>query len=243
MLLERLRELNKGRRSASREELMNAMLHYFLAAGVDDDELGDLSLERMPKPIGPAEEGPVAIYNSRTKYTALVLNLGSFARNRKRTAPSLYSDIIDYDDSGESVGLLIKSIAHAKARLFLLCEAGELNATELDFLHRRGWETLRNPNGELLVGCRTNGQGSKMTMLAGPTLVGVAHSHLPLTYMIVDIQFGKTLPHGSQGSQPSRDQVPRASLTAPRTRAGMDSIRVCISPELQYRERPGQTST
>ncbi|CAE7840536.1 unnamed protein product, partial [Symbiodinium microadriaticum] len=124
-----------------------------------------------------------------------------------RTAPSLYSDIIDYDDSGESVGLLIKSIAHAKARLFLLCEAGELNATELDFLHRRGWETLRNPNGELLVGCRTNGQGSKMTMLAGPTLVGVAHSHLPLTYMIVDIQFGKTLPHGSQGSQPSRDQV------------------------------------
>ena len=33
---------------------MNAMLHYFLAAGVDDDELGDLSLERMPKPIGPA---------------------------------------------------------------------------------------------------------------------------------------------------------------------------------------------
>ena len=57
MLLERLRELNKGRRSASREELMNAMLHYFLAAGVDDDELGDLSLERMPKPIGPAEEG------------------------------------------------------------------------------------------------------------------------------------------------------------------------------------------
>ena len=40
---------------------MNAMLHYFLAAGVDDDELGDLSLERMPKPIGPAEEGPVPI--------------------------------------------------------------------------------------------------------------------------------------------------------------------------------------
>ena len=30
-LLERLRELNKSRRSASREELMNAMLHYFLA--------------------------------------------------------------------------------------------------------------------------------------------------------------------------------------------------------------------
>ena len=209
MLLQRLRELNQNRRSASREELMNAMLHYFSAVGVDDDELGDLSLERMPRPIGPAEEGPVPIHNSRSKYTALVLNLGSFARNRKRTAPSLFSDIIDYDDSGESVGLLLKSIAHAKAHLFLLCEAAELNDRELDFLHRRGWETKRNPNGELLVGFRTNGQGSTMTMLAGSTLVGVAHSHLPLTYMIVDIKLGKTLPHGSQGSQTMRKHVHR----------------------------------
>ena len=243
MLLERFRELNKGRRSASREELMNAMLHYFLAAGVDDDELGDLSLERMPKPIGPAEEGPVPSYNSRTKYTALVLNLGSFARNRKRAAPSLYSDIIDYDDSGESVGLLIKSIAHAKAHLFLLCEAGELNATVLDFLHRRGWETLRNPNGELLIGCRTNGQGSKMTMLAGPTLVGVAHSHLPLTYMISI----------SSSARPCLTVLRARNLRATRSRGVPDSTAhssrhglyssLCISPELQYRERPGQPST
>ena len=227
-LFERLRELNQNRRSASREELMNAMLHYFLAAGVDDDELGDLSLERMPKPIGPAEEGPVPIYNSRSKYTALVLNLGSFARNRKRSTPSAFSGIIDHDDSGESVGLLLKSIAHAKAHLFLLCEAGDLNEPELKFLHSRGWETQRNPNGELLVGCRTNGQGSSMTMLAGSTLVGVAHNHLPLTYMIVDINQGKTLPHGSQGFSTMRDQIPKESLTAPLKRAGMNSIRVCV---------------
>ena len=207
---------------------MKAMLHYFLAVGVDDDELGDLSLERMPKPIGPAEEGPVPIYNCRSKYTALVLNLGSFARNRKRSTPSVFSEIIDHDDSGESVGLLLKSIAHAKAHLFLLCEAGELNERELEFLHSRGWETQRNPNGELLVGCRTNGQGSSMTMLAGSTLVGVAHSHLPLTYMIVDINQWRTLPHGSQGSGTMRDQIPKESLTAPLTRAGMNSIRVCV---------------
>ena len=125
-LLQRLRELNQNRGSASREELMKAMLHYFLAVGVDDDELGDLSLERMPRPIGPAEEGPVPIYNSRSKYTALVLNLGSFVRNRKHSTPSVFSEIIDYDDSGESVGLLLKSIAHAKAHLFLLCEPASL---------------------------------------------------------------------------------------------------------------------
>ena len=138
------------------------------------------------------------------------------------------SEIIDHDDSGESVGLLLKSIAHAKAHLFLLCEAGDLNERELEFLHSRGWETQRNPNGELLVGCRTNGQGSSMTMLAGSTLVGVAHNHLPLTYMIVDINQGKTLPHGSQGSGTMRDQIPKTSLTAPLTRAGMNSIRVCV---------------
>ena len=56
----------------------------------------------------------------------------------------------------------------------------------------------------------------------------VAHSHLPLTYMIVDINQGKTLPQGSQGSGTMRDQVPKASLTAPLTRAGMNSMRVCV---------------
>ena len=147
------------------------MLHYFLAAGVDEEELGDLSLETMPNPMGPAEDGPVPVYASKTKYSVLVLNLGSFARSRKKTAPSTYSDIIYYDDSGESVGLLIKSIAHAKAHLSLLCEAGEINAQELDFLH---WETVRNPNGENFWSDATN----------------------KATHMNVDIAFRKTLPHG-----------------------------------------------
>ena len=168
----------------------------------------------------------------------MILNLGSFARNRKRTAPSTFSDIIDYDDSGESVGVLIKSIAHAKAHLFLLREAGEINAQELDFLHRRGWETVCNPNGELPVGCRTNKAGSQMRQVAGTTLVRVAHSHLPLTYMIVGIAFGKTLPQGSQGF---RNQIPSSTLTAPLTRAGMDSTRVCVF-QLNSKIASGQVS-
>ena len=49
------------------------MLHYFLAAGMDEEDPGDLSLERMPNPVGPAEDGPIAIYTSKTKYTVLVL--------------------------------------------------------------------------------------------------------------------------------------------------------------------------
>ena len=100
---------------------------------------------------------------------------------------------------------------------------------------------MRIPNGELLVGCRTNGKGSKMRRVAGSTLVGVAHNHLPLTYMIVDIDYGKTLPFGSQGSQPSGNQVPISSLTAPLTRAGMDSIRVCVF-HLNSKVASGQVS-
>ena len=103
-----------------------------------------------------------------------------------------------------------------------------MTVSSTSFIVEGGRQCVINLNGELLVGCRTNGKGSKMTMLAGSTLVGVAHSHLPLTYMIVDIEHGKTLPHGSQGSQPSRNQVPGASLTAPFARAGMNSIRVCV---------------
>ena len=66
-----IRELNRARRAATREELMNAMLRYFLAAGVDEEEIGDLSLERMPNPalhrFGRAGDGQVPIYTSRTK--------------------------------------------------------------------------------------------------------------------------------------------------------------------------------
>ncbi|OLP90103.1 hypothetical protein AK812_SmicGene28398 [Symbiodinium microadriaticum] len=187
--------------SMCRMDPMSAMLHYFLAAGVDEEQLGDLFLERMPSPIRPAEDEPVPIYTSRTKYSALVLNLGSFARNRKKTA-------------------------------------GEISAQELDFLHQRAWKTVRNPNGELLVGCRTNKAGSKMSQVAGSTLVGVAHAHLPLAYMIVDIAFGKTLPQGSQGF---RDQLPSSSLTASLTRVGMDSMRVCVF-QLNSKIASGQVS-
>ena len=70
-LLERIRELNRARRAATREEFMNAMLRYFLAAGVDEEEIGDLSLERMPNPalhrFGRAGDGQVPIYTGRTK--------------------------------------------------------------------------------------------------------------------------------------------------------------------------------
>eukprot|EP00439_Symbiodinium_sp_Y106_P013994 s2978_g2.t1 len=88
-LLRKVRELHESGRPATREELLNAMLHLFLSADVDEDEVGDLSLDKVPTPqlfrYGVGEEGPVPIYTSKTKYTALILNLGNFVRGRKRS--------------------------------------------------------------------------------------------------------------------------------------------------------------
>ena len=151
---------------------------------------GDLSLDKMLNhPLhrfGLAEDGPAPIYTSETKF---ILNQGNVVRGRKRSAPSAHADLLDYDDSGESSGALIKSIAQAKAHLFILCEAGAISDSELQFLYGRGWESFRNPARDLLV---EHLVGSKMRQLTGSTLVGVAHHHLHL--MIVEITFGKLFP-------------------------------------------------
>ena len=227
-LLRKVRELHESGRPATREELLNAMLHLFLSAGVDEDEVGDLSLDKVPTPqlfrYGVGEEGPVPIYTSKTKYTALILNLGNFVRGRKRSAPSSFSDYIEYDSSGDSKGALIKSIAQSKSHLFMLCEATNVTQGEKDFLYSRGWQTIQNNSGDIIIGSRTNLVGSSLTRLAGSTLVGEAHAHLPLTYMIVEIIYGKTLPLGGQGN---RGEFRDRDYTRTLERAGTDRIRVC----------------
>ena len=106
----------------------------------------------------------------------------------------------------------------------MACEASEVNQEELKFLRDRVWSVLRNRSGDIMIGSRTNFVGENMRRLAGSTLVGEAHSALPLTYMNVEITYGKTLPIGRQGN---RDDFPMASLTNTLTRAGSDRIRVC----------------
>ena len=156
--------------------------------------ISETSLEKMPSPslfrFGLAEDGPIPIYTSKSKYAALILSLGNLSRGRKRTGPSAYSGLIDYDSTGESRGALVKSIAQSKSHLFMLCEAAGISKDELDFIYSRGWQTIQSISGDILIGSRTNLVGSSLKRLAGSTLVGVAHSHLPLTYMIVEISWG-----------------------------------------------------
>ena len=165
------------------------------------------------------------VYTCKSKYTALIANLGSFVRGRKRTAPSAYAGYLDFDDNTPSKGSLISSLARSKSQLFMLCEASEINDGERRFLHERGWMNLSNRYGDILIGSRVNDVESSMKRLAGSTLVGVAHEALPCSYMIVEIIYGKTLKVGLQGN---RDDFPKASLQTTLTRAGSDRIRVCM---------------
>ena len=95
---------------------------------------------------------------------------------------------------------------------------------EKDFLYARGWQTIQINSGDILIRSRTNLVGSSLTRLAGSTLVGEAHAHLPLTYMIVEIIYDKTLPQGGQGN---RGEFPDSSYTRVLERAGTDRVRVC----------------
>ena len=76
-----------------------------------------------------------------------------------------------------------------------------------------------------MIGSRTNFAGESMKSLAGSSLVGEAHESLPLSYMIVEIIYGNTLPIGRQGN---RDDFPKSALTNCLTRAGSDRIRLCM---------------
>ena len=227
-LLQRVKGLHESGNPATREELLNAMLHLFLSAGVDEEEVGNLSLDKMPNPqlfrYGLGEDGLFPSTPPRPNIPALILNLGNFIRGRKKTAPSTFSDYIEYDSSGDSSGALIKSIAQSKSHLFMLCEATNVTQGEKDFLYARGWQTIQNNSGDILIGSRTNLVGSSLTRLAGSTLVGEAHAHLPLTYMIVEIIYGKTLPLGGQGN---RGEFPDRSYTRVLERAATDRVRVC----------------
>ena len=230
MLLQKVKDLKNAGTPATRNELASAMLHHFLSGSVDQDDLGDLTLVEISDPrqnrFGLGEDGPVPVYTSRSKYSVLVLNMGNLARGRKMSVPSVYRDLLNWDDtSGSDRNLFIRAIGQAKAHVFLLCEAGDVNKEELDYLHGRGWHIHSNPYGDLLVGFRSNGVRQNARGLAGSTYFGVAHEFMPLSYMIVDMCYGMTLPPGVTGDR--RDFADDA-FTHQLTRAGSDRLRVCV---------------
>ena len=103
----------------TREELQNAMLHYFLACKITAEEAGDLILEDEMAydqgNIDMMQDGP-PVYTSKDTLSILTVNLDNFVRGRKKTVAAKFAPHIDRkDDSG--VGPLVKSLVEAKATL------------------------------------------------------------------------------------------------------------------------------
>ena len=125
----------------TREQLQNAMLHYFLACKITAEEAGDLILEDE-KAYRKANEdirqdGP-PVYTSKDSLSILTVNLGNFIRGRKKTVPAKYAQLVDKkDDSG--VGPLVKSFARSKSHIICLLEASTLDIEEVAYLVRHGW--------------------------------------------------------------------------------------------------------
>ena len=155
---------------------------------MDEDEVGDLSLDKIADsstlPLWCRRRGACPYLHLQDQIHCLSSSTsGTSSEEGKGQLLPHSRNYIEYDSSGDSKGALIKSIAQSKSHLFMLCEATNVTQGEKDFLYSRGWQTIQNNSGDIIIGSRTNLVGSSLTRLAGSTLVGEAHAHLPLTYM------------------------------------------------------------
>ena len=146
----------------TREQLQNAMLHYFRAPPV---------------------------YTSKESLSVLTVNLGNFVRGRKKTVPAKYAQLVDRkDDSG--VGPLVKASLEAKATL-CVCLSSNLDIEEAAYLVRHGWYMQRHKGKDITIVTRTNMVGEYVEHLAGPAAHPSVHRHLPLSYWVVEIRYGR----------------------------------------------------
>ena len=88
-----LKPLAKG---GTREQLQNAMLHYFLAGKIAVKEVGDLILEDeetcFREEFDTSRDGPPA-YTSKESLAFLTVNLGNFIRGRKNAIPEKFANL------------------------------------------------------------------------------------------------------------------------------------------------------
>ena len=79
----------------TREQLQNAMLHYFLACKITVEEAGDLILEDEKEYFKGSEDilrdGP-PVYTSKDYLPILTVNLGNFIRGRKKMVPAKFRE-------------------------------------------------------------------------------------------------------------------------------------------------------
>ena len=230
VLLEKLKELKDLNTPATREQLMKALLNYFLSCGFSSrSDFGNLKIEAeefsnyRPREYDH-ETDEVVLYTSCTSMTCLCANLGNFVRSRKQTLPKAYADLLESRWENH-VGPLVHSLGRAKAHVLMLCEASTLEADDLAFLEGCGWTYIRNAAEDLLMAIRTNNVGGYIRQIAGSNLAAEEHSFLPISYMIVEANFGKTASIGQAGKRTDFDD---SELTQDLRRSGLTTVRLCV---------------
>ena len=127
----------------TREQLQNAMLHYFLACKITAEEAGDLILENEKAYHQSIMQDGPPVYTSKEALSILTVNLGNFIRGRKNTVPAKYAQFVDRKDNS-GVGPLVKSLARSKSHIVCLLEASNLDIEEVAYLVRHGWYMQSN---------------------------------------------------------------------------------------------------
>ena len=160
----------------------------------------------------------------------LTVNLGNFVRGSKSTLSKVYAEFIDeLDDSG--VGPMVKSLARSKSHLILLNEASELLDSEVAYLVQEGWLVHQNNAKDLAIMIRCNFVGSYINQIAGSNMERAAHKHLPISYMLCEVCFGKCPSQEEieekNGSRNLKD-YDHTNMSEDLTRAGMNVMRVCV---------------
>ena len=215
----------------TREQLQNAMLHYFLACEITAEEAGDLILEDEKayhqSNADIMQDGP-PVHTSKEGLSILTVNLGNSIRGRKKTVPAKYAQFVNRKDNS-GVGPLVKSLPRSKSHIVCLLEASNLDIEEVAYLVRHGWYMQSNKGHDICIMTRTNMSGEYIEHLAGPVAQPDVHQHLPLSYWVVEIRYGRAPTQAAIRKTGSnlQDRFSRNYMEDDLERCGMQVFRVC----------------
>ena len=79
----------------------------------------------------------------------------------------------------------------SKSHIVCVLEASDLDIEEAAYLVRHGWYMQSNKGHDITIMTRTNMAGEYIEHLAGPVAQPDVHRHLPLSYWVVEIRYGR----------------------------------------------------
>ena len=123
----------------------------------------------------------------------------------------------------------MKSLARSKSHIACVLEASNIDIEEASYLVRHGWYMQSNMSRDIMVMARTNYSFEHIQHLAGPMCSPEVHQHLPLSYWVVEIRYGKAPTAATIRKTGSnlQDRFSRNHMEDDLERCGMPVFRLC----------------